>query len=84
MTKTNRVLSAHEILVVPCPTCGADTNTPCKLISGLRRTQVHRERQWAASDKRLCDEVEKNTLIFETLRTPKGKADSYLTTILPV
>ncbi len=61
MSKTNGVLSAHEILVVPCPTCGADRNTPCKLVSGQRRTQAHRERRWAASDKRVSDEANQRT-----------------------
>jgi hypothetical protein len=53
---SNRSLGA-QILVVPCPTCGADKNTPCKLISGHRRTQAHREGQRAASYKRLRDEA---------------------------
>lgn len=63
MSNTSRVLSAHEILVVPCPTCGADKNMPCKPASGQRRIQAHRERQWAASDKRLCDEGNKKMRI---------------------
>jgi hypothetical protein len=66
VSKTSRVLSAHEILVVPCPTCGADRKMPCKPTSGQRRIQAHRERQWAASDKRLCDEGNQRTRIEAT------------------
>jgi len=57
MTIGTNALTLQQTLVVPCPTCGAKRKKPCELSSGKRRTQSHRERHWAASDKRLCDEA---------------------------
>ena len=47
----------EQALAVPCPTCGARKNKPCELASGKRRTDPHRERLWAASDKRILGRV---------------------------
>jgi hypothetical protein len=57
VSNTSQVLSADEISVVSCPNCGADRNKPCKFTSREQGMQAHRERQWAASDKRLWDEA---------------------------
>jgi len=54
-------LARKQILAVRCITCGADKNKPCELASGKRRTNPHRERQWAAADKRLYDEANEAT-----------------------
>ena len=54
---TSRALTTKQILIVPCPTCGAKRNKPCELASGRRRTEAHRERRWVASDKLLFDEA---------------------------
>jgi hypothetical protein len=59
-----------RMLAVTCPTCGAEKNKPCELASGKRRTDPHRERQWAASDKRIIDAAE---------RISNGRAGSRLT-----
>jgi hypothetical protein len=60
MTIGTNALSLKQILVVPCPTCGAKRNKPCELATGKRRTQSHRERHWTASDKLLCDEASRS------------------------
>jgi hypothetical protein len=57
MTIGMNALTVKQTLVVRCPTCGANRKKPCELATGKRRTQSHRERHWAASDKRLCDEL---------------------------
>jgi hypothetical protein len=53
----NRALTPKQILAVPCPTCGADTNKSCEPTSHELGAEEHRERCWAASDKRIFDEV---------------------------
>jgi hypothetical protein len=49
----NKVLTPKQILAVPCPTCGADRNKSCETTSYELGAEEHRERRWAASDKRL-------------------------------
>ena len=46
-------LTPIQIMAVPCSTCGAGRNEPCEPAS----SHPHREREWAASDKRLSHEV---------------------------
>jgi hypothetical protein len=53
--------AAREAPSVPCPTCAAGQNQPCKLASGKRRTDPYRERQWTAADNALVREVKSDT-----------------------
>jgi hypothetical protein len=38
-------------LAVRCPTCGAKPGEKCELSTGLPRTELHRDRRLAGSDK---------------------------------
>jgi len=41
----------EQVLAVPCPTCGARPGEKCELGTGQPRTEPHRDRRLAASDK---------------------------------
>jgi hypothetical protein len=43
-------LTLKQILSVPCPTCGAATESPCELHTGAPRTGPHRDRRLAAAE----------------------------------
>jgi hypothetical protein len=72
----SRVLSAHQISAVPCPNCGAHRNKPCKFTRIERGIHAHRERQWAASDKRLHNEAKRAAL--EVRSSPRRTRDHCL------
>jgi len=40
-----------QALAVRCPTCGAKPGEKCELSTGLPRTEPHRDRRLAASEK---------------------------------
>jgi len=40
-----------QALEVRCPTCGAKSGEKCELSTGLPRTDPHRDRRLAASEK---------------------------------
>jgi len=44
-------VSEKKVLSVRCPTCGAKPGEKCELSTGLPRTDPHRDRRLAASDK---------------------------------
>jgi len=44
-------VSEKKVLSVRCPTCGAKPGEKCELSTGLPRTDAHRDRRLAASDK---------------------------------
>jgi len=44
-------VSEKQTLSVRCPTCGARPGEKCELSTGLPRTDPHRDRRLAASDK---------------------------------
>lgn len=44
-------VSEKQALLVRCPTCGAKPGEKCELSTGLPRTDPHRDRRLAASDK---------------------------------
>jgi len=44
-------VSEKQALSVRCPTCGARAGEKCELSTGLPRTDPHRDRRLAASDK---------------------------------
>jgi hypothetical protein len=46
-----RGISPKQILAVRCPTCGAAPREKCELSTGQPRTEPHRDRRLAASDK---------------------------------
>jgi len=43
--------SEKQALLVRCPACGARPGEKCELSTGLPRTDPHRDRRLAASDK---------------------------------
>jgi hypothetical protein len=45
-----RLLTKHQPLSVPCPTCGAVINEPCELTTGYPRNEPHRNRKFSAAD----------------------------------
>ena len=44
-------VSEKKVLSIRCPTCGAKPGEKCELSTGLPRTDPHRDRRLAASDK---------------------------------
>jgi hypothetical protein len=44
-------VTEKEALAVRCPTCGAKPGEKCELSTGLPRTDPHRDRRLAASEK---------------------------------
>ena len=44
-------ITQKEALAVRCPTCGAKPGEKCELSTGLPRTEPHRDRRLAASEK---------------------------------
>jgi hypothetical protein len=44
-------VSQKQALSIRCPTCGAKPGEKCELSTGLPRTDPHRDRRLAASDK---------------------------------
>jgi hypothetical protein len=44
-------VTEKQALLVRCPTCGAKAGERCELSAGLPRTEPHRDRRPAASDK---------------------------------
>ncbi len=44
-------IKEKEALAVRCPTCGAKPGEKCELSTGLPRTEPHRGRRLAASEK---------------------------------
>jgi hypothetical protein len=43
-------LTLKQILSVPCPTCGAETEKACELHTGAPRTGPHRDRRLSAAE----------------------------------
>jgi hypothetical protein len=43
-------LTAEQIYVVPCPTCGASAGEPCVLHSGGPRSGPHVDRKFSAAE----------------------------------
>jgi len=41
----------EQSLTVRCPTCGAKAGKKCELSTGLARTESHRDRRLASTDK---------------------------------
>jgi hypothetical protein len=44
-------VTEKQALAVRCPTCGAKVGEKCELSTGQPRTDPHRDRRLAASDK---------------------------------
>jgi len=44
-------IKPKQALAVRCPTCGAKPGEKCELSTGLPRTEPHRDRRLAASEK---------------------------------
>ena len=44
-------IKQKEALAVRCPTCGAKLGEKCEVSTGLPRTEPHRDRRLAASEK---------------------------------
>jgi len=44
-------VTQQEALAVQCPTCGAKPGEKCELSTGQPRTEPHRDRRLAASEK---------------------------------
>lgn len=44
-------ITHKKALAVPCPTCGAKAGAKCEVSTGLPRTDAHRDRRLAASEK---------------------------------
>jgi hypothetical protein len=44
-------VAEKQVLAVRCPTCGAKPGEKCELSTGQPRTDPHRDRRLAASEK---------------------------------
>jgi hypothetical protein len=44
-------VTREKVLEVRCPTCGAKPGEKCELSTGQLRTEPHRDRRLAASEK---------------------------------
>jgi len=44
-------LKQEQALAVRCPTCGAKPGEKCELSTGLPRTEPHRDRRLAGSER---------------------------------